>query len=335
MLEPVVPGWRRSHLVTAQTADLFRRTAQPARPDPPPDPADLARLVLDGILEVEHQDTFLSGPEAHHLFFGTVAPVPAGRLSQLSLAALRLAVATGVDEPRALADRLYRYNTRPASPAWRRRFGDAGAVARVVEGRGPARAQSEDLVTFGHSPAAWRVWTDPRAAQPGRGRPTFKLYLSPDPGQIGEACRALRDLMGTRHGPFTMKVGRDLHGLLRPDKLVAYFVSSGRLHDAARRLTSVLAGMPAQGVPFTAALTEDGLLSWAADPGSAVEPPGPRRRESWRTWVADHLAAGLATALHAGAAVPPVQFALDRIRLDGVDPVTWTPPSRFRDHADY
>lgn len=131
-----------------------------------------------------------------------------------------------------------------------------------------------------------------------------------------------------------MKVGRDQHTVLRPDKLVAYFTSLDGVQEAATRLGTALTGMPAHGVPFTVGLTEDGLMSWAADPTDSIEPPGPRRRESWRTWVTDHLATAMASALDAGAPVPAWHYALDRVALDGVDPGRWAPPDRFTRRAD-
>jgi hypothetical protein len=48
--------------------------------------------------------------------------------------------------------------------------------------------------------------------------------------------------------------------------------------------------------------------------------------ESWRYWIARRLAGALVTARrNPGSAVEPADFALERIRLEGVDPRTWTP----------
>jgi hypothetical protein len=84
-------------------------------------------------------------------------------------------------------------------------------------------------------------------------------------------------------------------------------------------------GLRPHGVPFTAAIAADGMLSWGTDP------PGNRSGTgggSWRSWVtgrlADYLAAARPTPSE-GVPVEPWQIALERIRLDGVDTDTWVP----------
>jgi hypothetical protein len=79
--------------------------------------------------------------------------------------------------------------------------------------------------------------------------------------------------------PLQFKIGSDAWGLLRPDKIVAYFPDFERLAEAAGGL-------------------------------------------------AEGLSRALLTAREAGEA-EPWRFALDRLRLEGIDTATWTPGSRL------
>ena len=117
-----------------------------------------------------------------------------------------------------------------------------------------------------------------------------------------------------------------LSGLLRPDKLVCYFRSREQMKDAAGLLHDLLDGMPAQGVPFTAELAGEGLLSWGVDPAAGSQAFGWLGQESWRVWVTNQLAASiLASRAQPDSGVPTWRFALDRLRFEGVDTDTWSP----------
>ena len=116
----------------------------------------------------------------------------------------------------------------------------------------------------------------------------------------------------------SFKVGRGIHGLLRPDKMIAYFDDVARLRDVAAALTHALSGWPVHGVPFTTDLGGDGLVSWA------VDPQGGATGESWRAW----LTARLAAAVAATAETPDddrVERVLGTVRRLGIDPDTWQP----------
>jgi len=126
------------------------------------------------------------------------------------------------------------------------------------------------------------------------------------------------------------KVGADASGLLRPDKIVAYFPSYERLAAAADAVLARLDGAPAQGVPFTAEIGGGGLLSWGVDPPDDVRSVLGGSRESWRVWVAHRLAWALLTARNTAIdpqehSLEPWRFALERVRLEGIDTATWTP----------
>jgi hypothetical protein len=123
-----------------------------------------------------------------------------------------------------------------------------------------------------------------------------------------------------------LKVGKNVGGLLRPDKLLLYFCSFNALVEAADYLAPKLAGVSAHGVPFTAEIAGNGLLSWGVDPPVEQETSGWHGPESWRLWVTNHLARAILAAKMAPACkIEPWRFALERLRLEGVDIETWTP----------
>jgi hypothetical protein len=121
-------------------------------------------------------------------------------------------------------------------------------------------------------------------------------------------------------------------GLLRPDKLVAYFTDQETLMSVADRLGERLRGMTAHGVPFTAAIDGDGLLSWGVDPPAAARPLSWQPQQSWRSWISLALAGALLEARQGGADVPPARFAVQRLGLEGVDTERWAPsPTLWRE----
>jgi hypothetical protein len=116
------------------------------------------------------------------------------------------------------------------------------------------------------------------------------------------------------------KIGSDALGILRADKIVSYFPSFERLAAAAEALEARLSGIPAQGVTFTSEIGGNGLLSWGVDPPREETSFG--GGESWRLWLTHRLSRAL---LSARSEPEPWRFALERVRLEGVDTDTWTP----------
>jgi hypothetical protein len=306
----------------------------------------LARLVVDGVLEILTDKGFLSGPAAA----GFVLPGRArcdpstggqGRIADLTVAALRYGQALAGVSAEVLASRLYLYGRRPVSPRLRSRMPNEAAVDEHL-GINPGGAAVRALADgWREVPgplgllSPWRYWT-PRSAVrrqsgPGHAPAGFKLYVSPAEQAMPAAVVAVAGTLAASPGVTGFKVARDLAGVCRPDKLVVYFDRLDDLRAGATQITQELAGAAAHGVPFTAAVTLDGLLSWAADP-----PPGLAARSSWRMWVAERLAdyliqasgrGGNAETGNGGEEMEPWQFALQRLRLAGVDTDTWVPAS--------
>ncbi|HET7042631.1 MAG TPA: hypothetical protein VFI13_11450, partial [Gemmatimonadales bacterium] len=248
-----------------------------------------------------------------------------GRLAELSIAALRYGQALAVDDPLRLSFRLYGYNRRPLTPRWLKLLPGPEAVqAHLGIALGGANRKLLGRTWYPSAPSeAWLSWRS-RAPEPAdSGGVTWKLYVSPAPEALAEGFGAvLEALAAARAGQFT--IGSGAAGLLRPDKIVAYFPSFERLEEAARAVESRLAGVPAQGVPFTSEIAGDGLLSWGMDPPATERDPW-GGRESWRLWLTHRLARALIAARSAGGEAEPWRYALERLRLEGVDPVSWTP----------
>jgi hypothetical protein len=289
----------------------------------------VARLVADGILEVEHGGGFVFGAAALPVLGAGEggsgeSGETAGRLAEISLAALRYGQDLDVEDALDLSYRLYGYNRRPLTPRWKRLLGDGDAVLAWL-GVGPGGRWRRDIdrgwELRGGSKDWWLSWHS-RAQVDGLtgSGATWKLYISPAPEVLPESFGAILEALAAARAP-QFKVGADAWGILRADKIVSYFPSFELLAAAADALASRLSGMPAQGVPFTSEIGGDGLLSWGVDPPREESAAG---RESWRLWLTHRLARSLISARSAKAE-EPWRFALERVRLEGVDTDTWTP----------
>ncbi|HEV8123843.1 MAG TPA: hypothetical protein VGP80_06370 [Gemmatimonadales bacterium] len=313
--------------VCGNTARLFRRRRRPGPPPPEVLSGDgahelIAKLVLDDVLEMETKAGFVSGGAAYpHLFEGAFTVEIKGYTGQLSLAALRYGQRLELQDTTLLSARLYRYNTVPASPRISRWTVPSdseittwlAASSRAATWHRPER----------DSPGAWSAWSRSGHSS-GADEPVYKLYVSP-------LYEDLRDVLpvvvaAAANSPaFAFKLGRPPFGVTRPDKLVLYFRDEAALLQTARGLAVGLAGVRRHGVPFTAAITEDGLLSWGMDPGRHHQTPGLEREESWRWWVTNRLAVALRNGGTQESGVQPWQVALERLRLDGINCETFAP----------
>ncbi|SCG66461.1 hypothetical protein [Micromonospora halophytica] len=276
----------------------------------------LARLVADGVVEVLTGRGFVSGAAAADVLSPVGSSAGQGRIAELSMEALRYGQTLEGLSAEALAPRLYSYGRIPYSPALRRRVPDERATEKFVgDVAGPGWAQRP---AWSQPRSPWRLWTRASLRHKPHDDVAYKLYVSPAFDAVPAAVAAVSGTLAASRGVIAFKVARDVCGLCRPDKLVVYFDRLDDLRQGASLLAQEIAGMPAHGVPFTSAVTLDGLLSWGADP-----PPDARLRTSWRMWVTQHLADYLAAA--AGRTDEPWQFALQRLQMAGVDTDTWAP----------
>lgn len=302
--------------------------------------AAVARLVADGVLEVEIDGAFASGPRALASLAQSPGPAPASHLSRLSLAALESAAALASAELERIAFHLYAAGRRPLSRSWRERLPDGESVLELLH----SGSTEADRLRFEASwrpsfrSERWLHWRSRRegAAPEEEGAATYKLYVSPALEELPGAWSAIVEGL-TAGGAFEIKVGANAAGLLRPDKLVAYFTTQSALSAAADRLAGRLRDRAPHGVPFTAEIAGDGLLSWGLDPADDPHDPalgwrsGGAAERSWRHWLALQLARSLVAARADGErGAGAVRFALRRVGLAGVDPGTWTPSELLR-----
>jgi hypothetical protein len=324
-------------VVDGAAADLFVALRQPG---PVPDGAGgvLAALVLDHVLEVETADGYASGPSTYHLLslpsIADVARTPAGRLGRLSADAVAYAERLHLTDVNFLTARLYSYNCVPLSRRWARAYPDPSAVLDVV----PRWLTKHWLGGEPDDGADWISWVRRGAHPEARsGDFPYKLYVSP---LIEDIPDVLSPLVGalTDSGAARFKIGADATGLLRPDKIVAYLVDAAELGRVADAVGDALEGAAPHGVPFSAELGGDGLLSWGGDPPHGDAPVG-AAPESWRLSLCRRLAEYLVAGITAGPppALPgrppgrPSEYALARLAIDGVDvrsfaPATLPPP---------
>jgi len=287
----------------------------------------ITRLLLDGVLQISLDGQFRGGAQVA----GLSAPPPHGGPADLGVAALRYGQELCGLSDTELGRRLYFYGRKPLSPRLQARLGDGYACARFLgthDDGAPARLLRRRYAQVPPPPGGaphWWQWlstTEPPCNSDRRAG--YKLYLSP---QIDDTPAALSILIGVlpqARGVTGFKVGVGLEGLCRPDKIVVYFTELDDLFRFAGRLRRLLAGCAAHGVPFSAAASDDALLSWGADPPRGAIDGA--RATSWRMWVACRLAEYLVAARAAPApAREPWQYALERLALAGIDTGTWIP----------
>ena len=289
----------------------------------------VTQLVLDGVLEIELEGAFVSGARALPVLGPRENNRAAGRLNHLADEALRYGESLHLEDADELAARLYSYGAVPLSPTWTRRLRGSDEVLDFLAAS-PGTALHRDLASsFTHTPAqedgAWMSWSKPSRRTPGPTDPIYKLYVSPQPEDLPRTFRELvQVLAGQDHLQF--KVGASALGVLRPDKVVVYFESVELLQRAADLLATRLSSVAPQGVPFSAEIAGDGLLSWGMDPPRSARVLSWQDHDSWRLWVVRRLARAIVTAQSepdGGAAAS--RYAVERLRLDGVDVDAWTP----------
>jgi hypothetical protein len=289
----------------------------------------IAQMVLDGILEIEVGGKMLSGPSAHcHICADQPPAEQEGFLASLSRRAVQYAETLELNDASALSARLYNYNRAPTSPRWRELLPGPAAVIRYLGIEDDLAApRGWTRVEHGANESPWLAWQSQRAIPKGNNGSgaTYKLYVSPTSDALREAVQAVIAAVGVSKA-VNFKVGSDVYGLLRPDKMVLYFQQFVELQETAERITQKLEKCPVQGVPFTAELAGGGLLSWGIDPPAEKQTVPWLERQSWRLWIANRLATALLLARNSSETnIPPWRFALERLRMEGVDTQTWTP----------
>jgi hypothetical protein len=307
-------------VVDAAGADLFRRLRRPGWvPELPA--GRVTELILDGVLEVRTADGFVSGPAAYgHLVGSTVVPQPRSRLARISHAAVDYGARLQLCSPELLRGRLYAYHRIPLSARWRRAVPGPEAVLEMLRGPAPRHWAGPVGRDIGSS---WLSWSRRGDTTPSSRFP-YKLYVSPAVEHLADALPRIVEVL-TATSAARFKVGAAAAGLLRPDKVVVHLRDAAELSEVAAALSTALDGIRPHGVPFSAELAGDGLLSWGGDPPAEMGPVG-GGEESWRSSVCRRLAEHLAAAQAAPVGrIEPAAYALARLATDGVDVAEFAP----------
>jgi hypothetical protein len=332
--------------ISAHTAWLFEalaaplpRASLPAGEDPLDD-TTLIQMVLEGILEINHGGSFVSGCAAAPFFVkGTSSLCERSALGDLSRAALLHAQRLAIADPKQLAARIYFYNRAPLSARWAHQWPDQRAILEYLGvlrnlSSGPRSLPGQFTAVALEQDSAWISWRRDQEAlnmeslEEGR----FKLYVSPKAEHLRSAFDAIVSLLPTSD-VISLKIGATASGLLRPDKAVIYFRNYSSLAVFAKSLMPLVTNVAAQGVPFSASLDESGLLSWGIDPKWAQGGIGWFADNSWRIWVCNRLAASIVEAKQSSICdIEPWEFAVTKAWYSGIDTRTWGERQAYENH---
>jgi len=294
----------------------------------------IIQLVLDHILEIEYDQSFVGGSAAmkwiyrdHSYYF----PDEVNHIAKISLQSIHYAYCMNITDIRTLAAKIYTAHTQPMDSRKRLAFFTAESIFEFLV---PAADKELNFLlnenwlagNNGVNPAwfSWNSKKHQRSHLDAKTQPNLKLYISPRQEDFPAVFKKSLRILSTTSA-FCFKTGATIAGLLRPDKMVVYFEKERDLHFAASLLKPALGEFNAQGVPFSCQLDEKGLLSWGMDPpgkSSNNNPDG----SSWRYRISYQLAVAIIEAKNEGLTLseclPFLKYKLENI---GVDMKNWSP----------
>lgn len=235
-----------------------------------------------------------------------------GTLAELTrTVVVRVSALTGQlpPAPLELAALLYRAGGCVPDPRLDPRWAGHVVVAAARQAGGALTAHQHSRTTH------WQSWT---RADADPAHLVHKVYVSP---LVGDLAATLRVVLSEapQLGVPAWKVGADLAGLHRPDKIVLYLTDAAEADHVAAALARSLGGARPQGVPFTGQVGPTALVSRGRDVAGT----------SWRAQVcrrvAEAVAASRATLGHKATAVEVSDHALTLVALGGLDVDTWHP----------
>jgi hypothetical protein len=333
VFEPIISTQKSSYRVAYQQVALLYFHLQQSNKLPhylmlPQDPKvneTIAALLLDGIIEIEWEGRFVSGPGALPVLYNDEmtgdAQLPT-YLSQLSYKAIYYAWMLKDVNEKCTTARLYTFNTTPWDASLKMAFQKKNTVKEFLL----SRIDHNALKTLNArwqptEKTEWLSWNR-KVTEPltdGQSN-VYKLYISPLINDLPEVLLECIPVIDSSDA-ISFKIGNTLQGLLRPDKMVVYFYSRDSLFTTAGILIQFLKGFAPQGVPFSAQLDDNGLLSWGKDP------PGDG---SWRTAVSEKLAAILQHAKENQLNWPLTISYIDAtMQSKGLDIRNWEPTYQF------
>jgi len=284
----------------------------------------VALLVADRVLEVEVEGSFLTGAPALAAL-GLKADAGSTAIAEKSRLAMRYAAALDSVDERDLASHLYRFGGLPSTPRWCRRLPGPEDVLHFLGN--PVHPAFDR--NFPQADFPWISWRRRDGRNNPRG-PTFKLYISPKIAFLPEIFACLFESLQAGRAS-SLKVGADAGNLLRTDKLIVYFDSFENLTECADALQRRFQGIPVDGVPFSAQIDEEGLLSWGLDPPAGRS--ARISRGSWRSKIVIRVARAILEGRRQAVA-DPVEWAPIHLGLQGVDAQEWRPRADFLDIAE-
>ncbi len=293
----------------------------------------LLRLVLEGAMQIRPGKEWVAGYDASKWLLGDIKDDSAGAVRSLSGGALTYAASLPSMTVKGLTARLYSYNQQPITARWQRMLaGQDGVLAYLgLSESTPLQRRFEQTwaCTTNRADAAWIRWARRGQVSSGAQRESlFKVYVSLPVQNLPAALPMLAESLAASQATFC-KFGADAANLMRPDSVVAYFLSIRGMEAFAMDVCTRLHGLPGKGVPFTALERRDGLASLGVDPPHRL---CQTRGHSWRTWVAGRLAEHLACAATTGATTPGerVTHALGMLSLNDIDVDRWQPSAFTR-----
>jgi len=166
---------------------------------------NVQRLVLDGLLDVEHNGVFVSGPAAVDTMPSSSVRLPQSPCERVSHSALRCAARHPTASRRELARYLYQFASLPV--------GNARQMAP------PGRARLDDIFKQVGWRAldrnGWRIWN--RADGRPQHGPRYKLYVAPVVNEWPHVVRTAAQTIANSAAA-CFKVSASAEGCLRSDK---------------------------------------------------------------------------------------------------------------------
>lgn len=297
----------------------------------------IVQLVLDSVLEVKYEKSFISGVEAVNRVLlpsmKTQKPdVPGSKnhVQALSGKAIDFTLNSALIQPRDMSSFMYNFNRLPLCRRWRQRLPDEASVTEFLglkednSWRGmPERVKLRTVETDEEGNLKvfdqfWRYWYLGDKKE-GRETSNYKVYVSPLPEDVPEVFRIVRDDF-VHSGACAMKIGRNLTELLRSDKFIVYFSEYKAAFDFAVKLSGSTASYRYQGVPFSFQIDPDKpLVSLGVDP-----PLKFGERNSWRHYITNKLALAI-QGVWRSETKEPLEHINTHMRMVGVDSINWRP----------
>ena len=294
----------------------------------------IIQLVLDHILEIEHDQSFVGGRAAMKWIYSDhsyISPGQGNHIAKISLQSIHYAYWMNIKDIKILAAKIYTAHTQPIDSRKRNAFFTTQGIFDFLV---PAADKELNFLlnenwlagNNGVNPA-WLSWNSKkhkRSSLDAKTQPNLKLYISPRYEDFPAVFKKSLSILSTTSA-FSFKTGATIAGLLRPDKMVVYFENERDLHFAASLLKPALGEFNAQGVPFSCQLDEKGLLSWGMDPpgkSSNNDPNG----SSWRYRISYQLAVAIIEAKNEGLTLSEcLSFLKYKLEKIGVNMKNWSP----------